>query len=103
MSSSLSHAALGAHGSQVLTFTSRFLWSTGLYHSCFTREENGSREGVGFTNILGQGHIRRGGSAPIRLCVEVTPMLSHPCPAGFPQNKSQSMALSKPLPESVLS
>lgn len=102
MISSLSHAALGAHSSQMLTFTSRFLWSTGLYYSCFTKEENGSREGLRFSNILGQGHIRRG-SAPIRLCIEETPMLPHPCPVGFPQNKTQSMALSKPLPESVLS
>lgn len=55
---------------------SGFLWSTGPY-SCFTREKNGSREGVVFINYLYQGHTR--GSAPTLL---------PSCPAGSPENKT---------------
>lgn len=99
---SLSHAPPGAHSSQVLMFVSGFLWPTGLYYSCFTREENGSREGMGFINLLGQSHVKRG-SGSIGLRLEETPTLPHSCSAGSPQSKSQSLALSKPLPESVLS
>ena len=51
---SLSRAALGAHSSQMLMFISGSLRPTGLYYSCFTREENGSKEGMGFINVLGQ-------------------------------------------------
>lgn len=102
MISSPSHAAPGAHRSQMLTFISGCLWSTGLYYSCFTREENGSREGMGFIHFLSQGHIKRG-SGPLELFREESPTLPHSCPTGSPENKTQSMALSKPLPESVSS
>lgn len=59
MSSGLCHpTALAAHNSQMLTFISAFLWSTGPYYSCFAREENGSREDKEFIHFPGQGHIR---------------------------------------------
>lgn len=57
---------------------------------------------MGFINFLSQGHIRKH-SGPLGLFVEETPALPHSCPAGSPENKTQSLALSKPLPESVLS
>lgn len=102
MISSLSRAGLGAHSSQMLTFISGFLWSTSLYYSCFIREENGRGEDLGFINFLSQGHIRRH-SGPLGLFIEETPTLPHSCPAGSPENKTQSVPLSKPLPESVFS
>lgn len=70
------------------------------YCSCFTREENGSREGKEFIHFLSQGHVRRG-CAPIGLCAEVL-TLPHSNPIGSPEHKLQSIALSKPLPESSL-
>lgn len=57
---------------------------------------------MGFINFLGQGHIRRH-SGPLGLFVEETPTLPHSCPAGPPENKTQSVVLSKPFPESLFS
>lgn len=79
-----------------------FLWSTSLYYSCFIREENRSGEDMGFINFLSQGHIRKG-SGPLGLFIEETPTFPHSCPAGSLENKTQSVALSKHLPESVFS
>ena len=68
-------AALGAPSSQMLTFISAFLWSTGPYYSCFIRE---GRNGIYSSSWTWTYKERQ---CPDRVLGEETPTLPHPCPA----------------------